>query len=114
FFQAEDGIRDFHVTGVQTCALPISHTDTQACSPSPPADTVMVHPSPAWLIALWTRLAIDSCNSASLPSTHMEWPPPLPSPLLPCIQPRSCCFSLANGRYKSTTSRASALRSTGI
>src|SRR6266511_5951710 len=26
FFQAEDGIRDFHVTGVQTCALPISPT----------------------------------------------------------------------------------------
>src|SRR5690606_39718768 len=25
FFQAEDGIRDFHVTGVQTCALPIYH-----------------------------------------------------------------------------------------
>src|SRR5690606_39503605 len=24
FYQAEDGIRDFHVTGVQTCALPIS------------------------------------------------------------------------------------------
>src|SRR5690606_41120823 len=24
FFQAEDDIRDFHVTGVQTCALPIS------------------------------------------------------------------------------------------
>src|SRR5690606_38328882 len=24
FFQAEDGIRGFHVTGVQTCALPIS------------------------------------------------------------------------------------------
>src|SRR5215475_15526613 len=23
FFQAEDGIRDFHATGVQTCALPI-------------------------------------------------------------------------------------------
>src|SRR5690606_39281537 len=23
FFQAEDGIQDFHVTGVQTCALPI-------------------------------------------------------------------------------------------
>src|SRR6266508_4536059 len=26
FFQAEDGIRDGHVTGVQTCALPISGT----------------------------------------------------------------------------------------
>src|SRR5690606_39392624 len=31
FYQAEDGIRGFHVTGVQTCALPISsshHVDT--------------------------------------------------------------------------------------
>src|SRR5256886_3548241 len=27
FFQAEDGIRDLTVTGVQTCALPISCTD---------------------------------------------------------------------------------------
>src|SRR5256885_3369630 len=26
FFQAEDGIRDYKVTGVQTCALPISPT----------------------------------------------------------------------------------------
>src|SRR5699024_11255108 len=26
FFQAEDGIRDRNVTGVQTCALPISPT----------------------------------------------------------------------------------------
>src|SRR5262249_57959645 len=25
FFQAEDGIRDWSVTGVQTCALPIAH-----------------------------------------------------------------------------------------
>src|SRR5690349_23413681 len=25
FFQAEDGIRDLYVTGVQTCALPISN-----------------------------------------------------------------------------------------
>src|SRR5699024_12448760 len=27
FFQAEDGIRDRNVTGVQTCALPISAAD---------------------------------------------------------------------------------------
>src|SRR2546430_4802800 len=27
FFQAEDGIRDLTVTGVQTCALPISAAD---------------------------------------------------------------------------------------
>src|SRR5690606_40376101 len=29
FFQAEDGIRGFHVTGVQTCALPISALDPE-------------------------------------------------------------------------------------
>ena len=33
FFQAEDGIRDTSVTGVQTCALPISKTI--GCSDSP-------------------------------------------------------------------------------
>src|SRR5690625_2267475 len=30
FFQAEDGIRDGHVTGVQTCALPIYIETTDA------------------------------------------------------------------------------------
>src|SRR5436305_7131591 len=30
FFQAEDGIRDADVTGVQTCALPISRATTRA------------------------------------------------------------------------------------
>src|SRR5690606_6194266 len=34
FFQAEDGIRDFHVTGVQTCALPISSSSSAKCCPS--------------------------------------------------------------------------------
>src|SRR5207302_8333172 len=36
FFQAEDGIRDFHVTGVQTCALPIWRNASMSfgcCSP---------------------------------------------------------------------------------
>src|SRR5256885_6105617 len=33
-FQAEDGIRDYKVTGVQTCALPISTR-----SPAPPLTT---------------------------------------------------------------------------
>src|SRR5258706_12029021 len=34
FFQAEDGIRDWSVTGVQTCALPISPS---ASGPAQPA-----------------------------------------------------------------------------
>src|SRR5690606_15634687 len=39
-FEAEDGIRDFHVTGVQTCALPISGSPRRpaplAAGPVPP------------------------------------------------------------------------------
>src|SRR5256885_12119142 len=42
FFQAEDGIRDYKVTGVQTCALPISvHPDpTVGTDPFGPAADV--------------------------------------------------------------------------
>src|SRR5690349_23779563 len=32
FFQAEDGIRDLYVTGVQTCALPISAISRTFCT----------------------------------------------------------------------------------
>src|SRR2546426_6498284 len=32
FFQAEDGIRDYKVTGVQTCALPISSPSREQVS----------------------------------------------------------------------------------
>src|SRR5256885_7726817 len=36
FFQAEDGIRDYKVTGVQTCALPISgHGPRRWRTPNP-------------------------------------------------------------------------------
>src|SRR5690606_40577339 len=45
FFQAEDGIRDFHVTGVQTCALPIS---SQA-----PEGVVRDAGAPGFLHGLW-------------------------------------------------------------
>src|SRR6266404_8271290 len=37
FFQAEDGIRDKLVTGVQTCALPISIWPTRATGPPKPS-----------------------------------------------------------------------------
>src|SRR5256885_10131754 len=38
FFQAEDGIRDYKVTGVQTCALPIS---TASATPMKMAETAL-------------------------------------------------------------------------
>src|SRR5690606_39826036 len=43
FFQAEDGIRAFHVTGVQTCALPISafsRWPVARCSPATTTATI--------------------------------------------------------------------------
>src|SRR5699024_12084176 len=36
FFQAEDGIRDRNVTGVQTCALPIYSSGRRRSAVSPP------------------------------------------------------------------------------
>src|SRR5690349_22142211 len=54
FFQAEDGIRDLYVTGVQTCALPIL--------------TVKVHSS----------RAVDGCSRTawlSRSSAPAEYPP---------------------------------------
>src|SRR5690606_10008984 len=46
-FQAEDGIRDFHVTGVQTCALPIwldRVTQDYSLMHAPPAlDNIVVY-----------------------------------------------------------------------
>src|SRR5262249_56788226 len=38
-FQAEDGIRYWSVTGVQTCALPISHRKRNSASPVRPSVT---------------------------------------------------------------------------
>src|SRR6266478_2518024 len=45
FFQAEDGIRDLTVTGVQTCALPILAVETNGTRHGPPGlDWVCVSP----------------------------------------------------------------------
>src|SRR2546426_716652 len=49
FFQAEDGIRDYKVTGVQTCALPISFDSTPAIEGFPwPKNGVGRTPTVAW------------------------------------------------------------------
>src|SRR3712207_8014540 len=44
FFQAEDGIRDIGVTGVQTCALPILTAEyvQRQTLPAPPLDARVV------------------------------------------------------------------------
>src|SRR5256885_5257102 len=58
FFQAEDGIRDYKVTGVQTCALPISAADEV---PEPclvqERDPMTLQPQPLDLHQLQTGVA---------------------------------------------------------
>src|SRR5690606_40292888 len=46
FFQAEDGIRDFHVTGVQTCALPILPPMLPRTPTAPMRNATRMSPTP--------------------------------------------------------------------
>src|SRR3712207_6849975 len=46
FFQAEDGIRDIGVTGVQTCALPISRWSSWPRSTALPCPSARRSPTP--------------------------------------------------------------------
>src|SRR5699024_12223212 len=60
FFQAEDGIRDRNVTGVQTCALPICSADTKWCIIGPPSHVFWQAELPA--DAVVTSYSITSAN----------------------------------------------------
>src|SRR5690606_40216778 len=76
FFQAEDGIRDFHVTGVQTCALPIS---VEALFPFPPP--VDWDPGLLRLLSSLVFLSTVGCreefsqNGHKVPMSHKQWLP---------------------------------------
>src|SRR5690606_40941084 len=59
FFQAEGGIRDFHVTGVQTCALPISFFTAVAIA-SVEALTRVHVPVPKVLFGLVAALSVSA------------------------------------------------------
>src|SRR5690606_40969544 len=56
FFQAEDGIRDFHVTGVQTCALPILDQLPEALLPA--LGLYFFFSYPLWLVLIATLLFV--------------------------------------------------------
>src|SRR5256885_6059616 len=58
FFQAEDGIRDYKVTGVQTCALPISIGSWHTGALASHADELAAMPSLHIAWAAWCSLAL--------------------------------------------------------
>src|SRR3712207_7117718 len=59
FFQAEDGIRDIGVTGVQTCALPISGCGRRAATASHPIRPRMGGVCLAALRGRWVRVGAE-------------------------------------------------------
>src|SRR5256885_3802752 len=86
FFQAEDGIRDYKVTGVQTCALPIfqgwpgASPASMRCSQATPSRA-----SSLQLVTLTTVAAMPSlanCSAALSTSVRMA---PDPSKVTCCV-----------------------------
>src|SRR2546429_6159287 len=67
FFQAEDGIRDVAVTGVQTCALPISSRATMGArfSALPP-------PAPPTTRSAWAGEPPNRCSNKAQPRRSEE------------------------------------------
>src|SRR5690606_39802500 len=63
FFQAEDGIRDFHVTGVQTCALPICSSKPRIVTSSISADgNVISNNTPCGSVSSVSVCAVELAN----------------------------------------------------
>src|SRR4029434_5141293 len=105
FFQAEDGIRDSSVTGVQTCALPISFSrrfcpkrrtrerivKIRAIEPGVTMvvflyillNRVCVH---MWFVDRWALNAVNCASSTEwVVSTHISKPDALCVSHLPCV-----------------------------
>src|SRR5207249_9152681 len=75
FFQAEDGIRDRNVTGVQTCALPISPRRPERRRSPRSRALGIPSPRPAPGIQPRPRRKEPRCAGASTPSSFDgAWP----------------------------------------
>src|SRR5690606_40154919 len=73
FFQAEDGIRDFHVTGVQTCALPIFGFSLGETALAAFPRVALEAPSvPTVALLRLVRLRLAPCVPAGAPIARLE------------------------------------------
>src|SRR5215467_3089457 len=83
FFQAEDGIRDYKVTGVQTCALPISAILGQDVADAASRDVVprvtftdpqvcAVGPTAAQARALGLSVTVVSTPTGEVPGAYTQ------------------------------------------
>src|ERR1022692_5172335 len=104
FFQAEDGIRDYKVTGVQTCALPIWWRGSNSCARSATSrfartGAPLSSPSPGSRTTRWLRSTRDRLSLPPAPSWHSEEPEQLRG-----IQPEP--DDQAGGRHQRERGRA--------
>src|SRR5271155_2181149 len=77
FFQAEDGIRDLYVTGVQTCALPISSGGNGWCGHLPSTGSCSAPDAGAGGLVF----SVDLCKG---PARQVQ-PPATPVPVSPYV-----------------------------
>src|SRR5690606_13652252 len=93
FFQAEDGIRDFHVTGVQTCALPIlPPSSISSLPPDIASQTVELgsRSSCSWstyaicTVSPTESVPLSGCSRPRIIRNRVVFPAPL-GPIMPTI-----------------------------
>src|SRR2546429_6119753 len=75
FFQAEDGIRDVAVTGVQTCALPIYVTDVSPISGPPELLQPSMDAARQWQFEAPSKLPIRSEERRVGKECRSRWSP---------------------------------------
>src|SRR5204862_2577593 len=87
FFQAEDGIRDLYVTGVQTCALPILKS-----APGAPASHWFMNSNTSWTARPFRRSKLAGQQVVGLPGGPQRTPGPwnVPEQLTGKIGRASC------------------------
>src|SRR5260370_1087438 len=73
FFQAEDGIRDSSVTGVQTCALPISSTAIDLAGPQAYRSDAPCHAPGTWRCLI--RISLRSEERRVGKECRSRWSP---------------------------------------
>src|SRR2546427_3650209 len=90
FFQAEDGIRDLTVTGVQTCALPICARDCGARGGGGGPGAIAGESTPCPAVA--SRGALFAPRPAAMPALWLclLWEAPQPQ----CPQGQAACVRL--------------------
>src|SRR5260370_30344386 len=72
FFQAEDGIRDSSVTGVQTCALPISGLDPRSAMEAESQPDRRFPPHDGARLCFHRRARVKSSRTLIMPGKPMK------------------------------------------